>query len=237
MGYSAMAKVLEKQEDYRGSVAFLKKVVELDPDNETAYLDLVSVYEKTKDFEGVAKNAIKLLEINPNNLNAYYHLAISNFERGSYELPDDYLTDRMKSGEFYPKMAITLADKLLEKKQIKRAYDLYLENLELKKDSEYLLNTLGWMSATSTIKGVRNPKQALDYSLHLCKLDGYQKSEYLDTLAVAYAANGNFHMAATTAQKAVDIAIQEGNKSLAKRIQSRLRLYQSGKAFIDAGLK
>ena len=237
MGYSAMAKVLEKQDDYPDSIAFLNKVIELDPDNETAYLDLVSVYEKTEDFEGIAKSAIKLLEINPNNLNAYYHLAVSNFERGSYELPDDYLADGMKNSEFYPKMVITLADKLLEKRQIKRAYDLYRESLELKKDSEYLLNTLGWMSATSTIQGVRNPEQALDYSLQLCEIDGYKKPEYLDTLAVAYAANGNFQMAATIAQKTAALAIQDGNKVLAERIQSRLRLYQSGKMFFDSSLK
>ncbi|MHC5185277.1 MAG: sulfatase-like hydrolase/transferase, partial [Planctomycetota bacterium] len=206
MGYSAMAKVLEKLEDYPNAIAFLNKVIELDPGNETAYLDLVSIYEKMGDFEGVRKNAIKLLEINNNNLAAYYNLAVSNFERGIYELPDNYLTDDMKNSDFYPQMAISLADKLLEKKQFKRAFQLYRKSLELKKDSEYVLNTLGWMAATSTLEGIYNPKEALVHALQLCELDGHHRAEYLDTLAAAYAANGDFRKAATTSEKAAGIA-------------------------------
>jgi arylsulfatase A-like enzyme/tetratricopeptide (TPR) repeat protein len=237
MGYSAMAKVYEKLEDYPNAIAYLKKTVELDPVNEAAYLDLVKIYEKMEDFEGVRKNAIKLLAINSTNLAGYYKLAVSNFERGIYELPEAYLTDGMKSNEFYPKMVTTLADKLLEKGRIKQAFDLYRQSLERDENSEHVLNTLAWMAATSTIEGIRNPKQALDYALQVCELDGYQQSEFIDTLAVAYAATGDFDQAIEMGQKAVSLATQEDKKALAQRMQSRVRLYQSGKKYYDPGLK
>jgi Flp pilus assembly protein TadD len=93
------------------------------------------------------------------------------------------------------------------------------------------------MAATSTVEGVYDPKQALAYALRVCELDGYQQPELLDTLAVAYAACGNFQTAAKTAQKAAAIATQDGHKALAQQIQSRVQLFQSGKKYYDPGLK
>ncbi len=237
MGYSAMAKILIESGDYPNAVAYLNKRAELDPDNKTIYRDFISVYEKMGDFEGVRENALKMLENDSNDLPAYYYLAAANFERGSYELPENNYTDDMKNTVFYSKMAISLADKLLEKKQFKRAFDLYHKNLERREDSEYLLNTLGWMAATSAIEGVYNPKQALEYALRVCELDDYHKPEFLDTLAVAYAANSQFDQATEMGKKAVSLATQEDNKALAQQIQNRLQLFQSGKKYYDPGLK
>jgi arylsulfatase A-like enzyme/Flp pilus assembly protein TadD len=237
MGYSAMAKVLEEMGDYSGSINFLKRVAELDPSSEIVYFDLASIYEKAGDFDGVMRSAIKSLEIKSDDLGAYYYLAISNFERGDYELPEEYLTEGMKDSELYPKMIVTLADKLFGKKQFKRAYDLYRQSFELGNDSEYILNILGWMSATSSVEGVYDPKAAVRYSLQLRELYSEEKPECLDTLAAAYAANGEFDKAVTTAEKAIALAAQDNNRGLVQRIQSRLQLYRSGKVFYDPGLR
>ncbi|MHC5185278.1 MAG: tetratricopeptide repeat protein, partial [Planctomycetota bacterium] len=237
IGYFAMAEVLRDSGQYFEAIGYLKKTVAVDPAHEPAYLELVKINQRLGNFEAVRENAVKLLEINSNNLAAYHYLALSNFERGIYELPGTYLTEEMKNNPFYPKMAVSLADILLKKRQFKKAYDLYRENIERETDSEYLLNTLAWMAATSSVEGVYNPKESLVYALEVCERDGYQQPELLDTLAAAYAANGDFSQAAETAQKAVEVATQDGNNALARQIQSRLRLFQSGKQYYDPGLR
>ena len=60
-----------------------------------------------------------------------------------------------------------------------------------------------------------------------------QRPELLDTLAAAYAANGQFNNAVQTASQAVEIAKEHGKIDLADRINNRLKLYQSNRNLIE----
>ncbi|MFC1783509.1 hypothetical protein ACFL02_07980, partial [Planctomycetota bacterium] len=49
----------------------------------------------------------------------------------------------------------------------------------------------------------------------------------LDTLSIAYAATDNYAEAISTAQKALKIAISEGNEALAEQLRQHLTLFES----------
>jgi hypothetical protein len=53
----------------------------------------------------------------------------------------------------------------------------------------------------------------------------------LDTLAVAYAASGNFADAVQTAEEALKLAVSEKQAELAGEIKSRLELYKRGQSY------
>ncbi len=57
----------------------------------------------------------------------------------------------------------------------------------------------------------------------------------LDTLATAYAANGNFTEAQGTARKALDIAKTRNNQEELKILQNHLELFESGRPYIEDG--
>jgi len=59
------------------------------------------------------------------------------------------------------------------------------------------------------------------------QLSGGNAPEILDTLAAAYAEDGNFPEAVATAQRAVDLSAAQNKKNLAEIIQNQLKLLKS----------
>lgn len=76
---------------------------------------------------------------------------------------------------------------------------------------------------------VRDTKEALQIAEQTVRLTGRQHTVALDVLAAAYAAQGRFAEAATTAREAMDKASASGQDDLAAAILTRLRKYEEGR--------
>lgn len=95
------------------------------------------------------------------------------------------------------------------------------------RDPEFL-NWIAWLRATSPHDDVRNGKEALTPGLKACELTNFKTAEYLDTLAAAYAENGDFDQAIRYLTKALGMKI---NSSDRKEFQQRLALYHARKPY------
>jgi protein O-mannosyl-transferase len=89
-----------------------------------------------------------------------------------------------------------------------------------------LLNEAAWVMATSNDPALRNGKDALELAQRAAQLTSYGEPTILGTLAAAYAEVGQPTNAARTARRAVEIALQQGQRDLAKIIEARLPLYE-----------
>jgi tetratricopeptide (TPR) repeat protein len=87
-----------------------------------------------------------------------------------------------------------------------------------------------WIMATHSDAGLRDPKKALEYALIEAKGSGMANSEALDTLAAAYAANGQFDEARRYQEQAISKTDDEDDKA---EYIARLRLYEQGKPYIE----
>jgi hypothetical protein len=83
---------------------------------------------------------------------------------------------------------------------------------------------------------VRNPAEAVKLAQHANDVTAQKGAAMLDTLAAAYAANGDFARAVQNAQKAFRLATAAGDKALAAEIDERVRLYLRRQAFVDNSL-
>ena len=90
------------------------------------------------------------------------------------------------------------------------------------------LGRLAWVLATNKDASVRDATKAVWLAERLCAVAGNQQAGALDVLAAAYAEAGRFNDAVGAAQKAIELATAAGQQDLARRIQERLKLYQSG---------
>ncbi len=109
------------------------------------------------------------------------------------------------------------------------AMDHWEEALRIRADYPDAQNNLAWFLATRAESG--NPVRAVMLAERACELTHNRKPDFLDTLAVAYAAAGRFDDAVATAQRAVFLARSNGNAELAGEIETRLQLYRSGRAY------
>jgi len=218
--YFNLAKISVKQGNYAEAINNFEKVFELKPDHVYSYEGLGAVYEAQGQFDKALLGYAKALEIRP----------------GDFRGPDKYATAVLMNNPSYVDAAISLAEKLLERQQIRLAYEHYLRILELRNDSVTVLNALAWIEAACSIEELRNPEQAVKRALLACEMTDFATAEVVDTLAVAYAAAGKFLQARETAEKAIRAAESAGNTALARRIKSRLDLYEAEKPFRDASL-
>jgi len=96
--------------------------------------------------------------------------------------------------------------------------------------------TLGaaWLLATTPDASLRNGREALSLAEAARNRAPSDDADMLDTLAAAYAENGQFTRAIALAQQALGLAEKRGNSKMASAIRNRLMLYQARKPFREA---
>jgi Tfp pilus assembly protein PilF len=94
-------------------------------------------------------------------------------------------------------------------------------------------NQGAWELATQPGANFRSGALALRSAKQICEATNYQQSDYLDTLAAAYAETGQFDLAAQTARQA--LAATTARPDQIPAMQSRLKLYEAGKPYRAAG--
>lgn len=83
---------------------------------------------------------------------------------------------------------------------------------------------LAWMLATSSDRKVRDGKRALSLATRACELTDWNDYDCLDTIAAAYAQNGDFENAIKYGTQAFELAPASGREFIGKRLE----LYKAG---------
>ena len=122
----------------------------------------------------------------------------------------------------------------------KKAIKYYLRGIAL--GNTLAANNLAWFYATIGNPDYQKPKEAIEYAILAVKASPHD-ARFYDTLAAAYARDGQFEKAietikkATTLLKGMDsIPVSEKLKLEAELI-TRLSLYMDHKAYIDISIK
>jgi hypothetical protein len=82
--------------------------------------------------------------------------------------------------------------------------------------------------ATSPEASLRNGPKALALARQLDRLSGGNNPALLDTLAAAYAENGQFPEAVDAAQRALALALSQNNPALENTLRQHIKLLQAG---------
>ena len=90
---------------------------------------------------------------------------------------------------------------------------------------------LAFLLATSPINDLRNPEEALRLAQQCSQVEPVMP-EALNALAASYAANGDYQRAVKTGGRALSLAQARRKTALARRIQTRLEVYRSGRPFV-----
>jgi hypothetical protein len=89
---------------------------------------------------------------------------------------------------------------------------------------------LGWILAAHPDEAIRKPGEAQALARRLCAMAKNKSPAYLDLLAAAQAAAGDFSGAAKSSESA--IALLSGEASGRAELDSRRNLYLQGKSFV-----
>ena len=95
----------------------------------------------------------------------------------------------------------------------------------------YFMNNLAWTLATHHDSAIRKPDQAMLLAEIVASLTQRRNSMFLDTLAAAYAAAGQFDEAIRVMQHVIDRASAVGDVDAANLFRQRLESYQQSTPF------
>lgn len=116
----------------------------------------------------------------------------------------------------------------------RRMYLDYHHIVELHSDDESAVNNLAWLLATCPDAKFRDGEEAIKFARQVCELTEWQNPMYFDTLAAAYAENGQFDLAVEWQGKAVadvDALTQLIGEAETRKAQERLELFKQGKSY------
>jgi tetratricopeptide (TPR) repeat protein len=105
-----------------------------------------------------------------------------------------------------------LADIYANQKLYGDAIKAYQQALRLEPDLAEAHNNLAWLYATCDNPDYRDPKSALAHAQIAVKLSEWKQAEFIDTLAEAYFANGDYPQAVAIQKRA--LALEPDNKEL-----------------------
>lgn len=114
----------------------------------------------------------------------------------------------------------------MHKKMYGQAIDDFKQSIELKPNFDAPMNNLAWLYATAEDPEYRKPSTALKLMTDVLWLSDSPRIR--DTLAAAYAANGDFDMAEINQKLAISMLAPFNELDWKEDFEQRLSLYQQG---------
>ncbi len=176
------------------------------------------------------EHSVKVTKSNPM---MHYSLALVYQSQGELDKAIGQYYQALQLRAHHINVHYNLGIALLQQARLKEAVDCFVKAVQTKPDSADAFNNLAWILATTEDTEIRNPADAVRFALRACELTEYNRADFLDTLAAAYAAVGRFSKAIETAQKAITLAASAGEKELSGKIRNHLQLYKTGQCYSE----
>jgi protein O-mannosyl-transferase len=229
--------VLEMQGKVTEAIQAYEESLKYNRNDADSWYHLGTVKNSKGLFDAAEEAFRQCLKINPNHVQAGVNLgSLLQTENRMEEAAGCYrMVLRNEPNDYV--ICFALASISANTGKLSESIGYYRDTLRFKPDHTPALNDLAWILAAAPDTQIRNPQEAMSLVRKACELTDFKNPSFLDTLAVAYAANNQFKEAIETAQKAIDLANAAGQTDLASRMKKRLQLYQASKPYYDPPLK
>jgi arylsulfatase A-like enzyme/lipopolysaccharide biosynthesis regulator YciM len=231
--YEEIADMFFKLKEYDRAIKNWNEVLKLGVDTAELRKKLAAANIHLKNAEEAIEHLEISLKMKPDQADVNLTLGEIFSGRGDSDEAIKYWAASVEIDPSQAKLYDKLGAAYYQKGAFYKVLEHWTKAAELRADDAQILNNLAWLHSAIRDSNVRNPKKALEYALRACELTDYGQANFVDTLAVAYAANGQFSRAIETALKALDLAVSAGRENLVDEINKRLELYKARQPYYD----
>ena len=222
---------LEEKGENDRALEIWKKALALDPEDARVQKGLgisLYVHGETKDALEHLRNSVR---INPSLVDSHYVLGKFLLEQGNVEeaLPELQAAIALKPQFASGEEGLATANESRGERLEALVHWRKAQSIDPGRVSAIL--GIAWLLATAPEASLRNGAEAVSQAESATHLAPADDPGVLDTLAAAYAEDGQFTRAIAGARRAVELAVASGRASLASTIRARLRLYEARKPF------
>jgi tetratricopeptide (TPR) repeat protein len=233
---NSLKKIQDRQEAERKlpeRMEELKKSLQENPDQPEVLGEMALISVVRNDPQAAAEYWQKALSLKPDWVEAHNNLAVILEKQGKTEQAVDNWKKVLKLAPDNFTANVNLGTAYYGWQRPELAIECWTRAIETNPDSAETLNNLAWILATSKDAKLREPGRALEFAQRACQITKNTRPDFLDTLAVAYAANGNFEKAITVSKQAYALALIEGRDNITAQLQKHLNLFQSGTPYSE----
>jgi tetratricopeptide (TPR) repeat protein/predicted aspartyl protease len=221
-------KALYTKQDYDKALAAYDAALRINPQFADAFVARGMAWRRKGDLDRAVADYDAAIRVNPQQQFAFAERGDVWYERKDY---DRAVADYARAIEIDPRLARAYLFRGYAEQQtgnIDAAIADYSQAIAVDPTFAAAHNTLAWQLATSARASVRDGQRAVELALKACELSEWKTSTYIDTLAAAYARNGDYAKAVEWQRKALadDPYVKGKDKAL-----ERLRLYEANKAW------
>ena len=228
----ALARIFLDDKRTVEAIAQFEEVLRREPQSFTTWLQLAQVHGLAGNFAAARQALNRAVELEPRHAGARLLLARTWRAEGdhaaarrSLEAAIAAISDSADLWGELGQCAVDVRDYSAAITALRRAH-------QLQPGSRELANSLAWHLATAPDANLRDPAEAIRLAEFACADRAATRPGWLDTLAAAYAANGQFDDAVRTGEAALTAAGAAPDDKLATAVAARLELYRRGKAYL-----
>jgi Flp pilus assembly protein TadD len=222
-----LASLLARKGNLAEAIAQYRKVLEADPGNGEARYYLCKALVLTGDTDEAMARYEEKSAISQEPVARWNDFGNEFARRQDWE---EAIVCYRQAIRFNARSAEVLANlgmACMEEGEIKGAIDAWQAALEINPSQINIENNLAWLLAAAPDKSLRNGKEAVALATQASQLSGGGNPVVLNTLAAAYAEEGDFALAAATARRALGLAVAQKNDALAEALKRGIRLYEA----------
>jgi arylsulfatase A-like enzyme/Flp pilus assembly protein TadD len=207
------------------------RVIEIGSGFSEVHYNLGQAFVSLGKFEQAIEHYQQVLQLKSDNPETHYKLGVALMELDKFEQAIEHYRQSLQLKPDYAEAHNNLGVALFNQNKIAKAIVQWKEALRSRPNFVDAANNLAWSLATVADGKLRDSAEAVRLGKQVCELTQYSRPRFLDTLAVAYAATGDFPKAIETAEKALPLASR--SETLTHEIQERIELYKANKPYYD----
>jgi protein O-mannosyl-transferase len=222
--------LLEKGE-IEQAVAHCLEAVRLQPNDPDEHVALGNALMAKEDLDGATAHYRAALSLYPDDVNAHYNLGNALLWKGKV---DDAIRHFEKAVQLQPALTeahIKLGNIFTKRGDTRDAIFHYEAVLKASPDLPVAQTNLAWVLASCSDVSLRGGGRAVQLAEAANRSFDGKNAVVLHTLAAAYAQDGQFDKAVETAQRALDLALNQNEVSLTDDLRREIELYREHRPY------
>jgi protein O-mannosyl-transferase len=222
---------LSHQGKLEAATAHYAEALRLNPHYAHARNNLGVVLSRQGKLEAAAAEYAEALRLKPGYVAAHDNLGVELTHQGKFEAAAARFVEALRLKPDYVPAYNNLGVALASQGKFEAATARYAEALRLNPNYGEAYNNLALIMATCPEAKYRDGGKAVEAATRACELTKWKNSEFLNTLAAAYAESGDFDAAVMWQSRAIGFPRDERRRD---DYRSRLVLYQAKKPYREA---
>ena len=209
------------------AAAQYQKALEIQPNDAEARNKLGKTLILQGDFDAAMSCFQKTTAMSPDPFSRWFNLGNGFLQQEDWPTAMVCFRQALKINPRSADACANLGMACFKQGDTKEAIDSWQAALAINPDQLYVLNNLARLLATTLDTSLRDGSKAIALATQANQLSGDGNPVILQTLAVTYAQAGNYGQAASTARRALALALAQNQDALAAALQKEIKLYET----------